>query len=277
MASAFVHLHVHTEYSLLDGMCRIPQLVARAKELGMPALAITDHGNMYGAIDFYTAARAAGLKPIIGCEVYVAQTSRMSRDVASRNPFHLTLLAKNTEGYHNLMQLVTKSHTEGFYYKPRIDRELLEQYHTGLIALSGCASGELVRLILEGRTADAEAAALWYRELFGDYYIEVQRHPIPDLERANPELEAIAKRLGIPVVATFDVHYVQREDAAAHDLLLCVQTNALVSDEKRLKMAGDYFYLRSPDEVNELFADLPEAVENTVRVADLCELELRFG
>ena len=277
MASAFVHLHVHTEYSLLDGMCRIPQLIARSKQLGMTSIAITDHGNMYGVIDFYTAARAAGLKPIIGCELYVSPTTRNSRDASSRNPFHLTLIAKSIQGYHNLMQLVTKAHTEGFYYKPRVDRELLAQHHEGLIALSGCASGELVKLVLEGRVSDAEAAAAWYKELFGDYYIELQRHPIADLERANPELVALGKRLGIPVVATFDVHYVERDDAAAHDLLLCVQTNALVHDEKRLKMAGDYFYLRSPEEVADLFPDLPEALENSVRIADLCDVELRFG
>ncbi len=277
MASAFVHLHVHTEYSLLDGMCRIPQLIARAKEMGMTSIALTDHGNMYGAIDFYTAARASGLKPILGCEVYVSPNSRTTRDASGRNPFHLTLLAKNNQGYHNLMQLVTRAHTEGFYYKPRVDRELLEQYHDGLIALSGCASGELVRLVLEGRNADAEAVASWYKELFGDYYIEVQRHPIADLERANPELVSIGHKLGIPLVATFDVHYVDRDDAAAHDLLLCVQTNAQVQEDKRLKMAGDYFYLRSPEEVAELFPDLPEALENTVRVADMCDLQLEFG
>lgn len=276
MASAFVHLHVHTEYSLLDGMCRIPQLIARAKELGMSSIAVTDHGSMYGAIDFYTAARAAGVKPILGCEVYVAETHRSARDASNRNPYHLTLLARNTEGYHNLLQLVTKAHTEGFYYKPRVDRELLERHHEGVIALSGCASGELVRLILDGRKEEAAAAAAWYRDLFGDYYIELQRHPIPDLEKANPELEALARRLDIPMVATFDVHYVDRTDAEAHDLLLCVQTNAGVQDEKRLRMAGDFFYLRSTEEVEDLFADLPEAVENSVRIAELCELEFNF-
>ncbi len=276
MASAFVHLHVHTEYSLLDGMCRIPQLITRAKELGMSAVAITDHGSMYGAIDFYSAARTAGVKPILGCEVYVAETHRAARDASNRNPYHLTLLARNSKGYHNLMQLVTKAHTEGFYYKPRVDRELLERFHDGLIALSGCASGELVRLILEGRTPEAEAAATWYRDLFGDYYIELQRHPIPELERANPELEALAQRLDIPVVAAFDVHYVDRSDAEAHDLLLCVQTNAVVQDEKRLRMAGDFFYLRSPEEAEALFSDLPEAIANSSRIAERCELELDF-
>ena len=242
----------------------------------MSSVALTDHGSMYGAIDFYSAARAAGVKPILGCEVYVAETERTIRDASNRNPYHLTLLARNLEGYHNLMHLVTKAHTEGFYYKPRVDRALLEEYHDGLIALSGCASGELVRLVLEGRIADAEAAASWYRDLFGDYYIELQRHPIPDLERANPELEALARRLEIPVVATFDVHYVDRGDAEAHDLLLCVQTNAVVYDEKRLRMAGDYFYLRGPEEVADLFRDLPEAVANSVRIADQCDLDLDF-
>ncbi len=243
----------------------------------MASIAITDHGSMYGAIDFYTAARTAGLKPILGCEVYVAESNRTIRDASNRNPFHLTLLAKNTKGYHNLIQLVTRSHTEGFYYKPRVDRALLQEHHDGLIALSGCASGELVRLILEGRVTDAEAAALWYRDLFGDYYIELQRHPIHDLEVANPELVALGRRLGIPLVATFDVHYVEQADAEAHDLLLCVQTNALVQDEKRLKMAGDFFYLRSPEEVAELFQDLPEAIENTVRIAELCDVQLDFN
>ena len=276
MAPAFVHLHVHSEYSLLDGMCRIPRLVSRSAELGMPSIALTDHGNMYGAIDFYTAARAAGVKPIIGCEVYVAETDRRSRE--TRNPFHLTLLAKNTEGYHNLLQLVTRSYTEGFYYKPRVDRELLQQYSSGLVALSGCANGELVRLILEGREADAEAAALWYKRLYGaDYYVEVQRHPIEDLERANPTLIDLARRVDIPLVATFDVHYIEQSDAEIHDLLLCVQTNAAVTDEKRMRMAGDFFYLRSPEQVAELFADIPDAMENTVRIAEECDLELTFG
>ena len=277
MAAAFVHLHVHTEYSLLDGMCRIPTLISRAKESGMEAIAITDHGNMYGAIDFYLAARAAGLKPIIGCEVYVAPTSRTSHEAGDRSPYHLTLLAKDRQGYHNLLQLVTKAHTEGFYYKPRVDRELLFEYREGLIALSGCANGEIVRLITENRMADAEAAALWYRDVFPDYHIELQRFPIPELEQANPELIALSRKLNIPLVATFDVHYVDKADAEAHDLLLCVQTNACVHDEKRLRMAGDYFYLRTPDEVLETYADLPEAVENSVRIAEQCDVELDFN
>jgi DNA polymerase-3 subunit alpha len=276
MPQKFAHLHVHSEYSLLDGMCRIPQLIARAKELGMDSLAITDHGAMYGVIDFYVAAKEAGIKPIIGCEVYVAETDCHSRDPAHKNPYHLTLLVKNEKGYRNLLQLVTKSHLEGFYYKPRVDKELLKLHHDGLIALSGCAHGELARLILVGRDDELDRTASWYKEVFGDYYLEIQRHPIPELERINLELVALSAKLDIPPVATFDVHYVDKKDAPAHELLLCIQTNTSVYDEKRLKLAGDFFYLKSPEEVKQLFADLPQAVENTQAIADMCQLELNF-
>jgi DNA polymerase-3 subunit alpha len=276
MPHKFAHLHVHTEYSLLDGMCRIPQLIARAKELGMDSLAITDHGAMYGVIDFYVAAKEASMKPIIGCEVYVAPTDRRGREPAHKTPYHLTLLAKNAEGYRNLLQLVTKSHLEGFYYKPRVDKELLKLHHDGLIALSGCAHGELARLILDGRNDDAARSASWYKEVFGDYYLEIQRHPIPELERINQELVSLSSKLNIPPVATFDVHYIDKQDAAAHELLLCIQTNTSVYDEKRLKLAGDFFYLKSPEEVDQLFADLPQAMESAQAIADMCELELDF-
>ena len=276
MPRKFAHLHVHTEYSLLDGMCHIPQLVARTKELGMDSLAITDHGAMYGVIDFYTAAKEAGIKPIIGCEVYVAETDCRSREPAHKSPNHLTLLVKNEKGYRNLLQLVTKSHLEGFYYKPRVDKELLELHHDGLIALSGCARGELARLILEGRTDELPGVASWYREVFGDYYLEIQRHPMPELEQINQELVSLSTRLNIPPVATFDVHYIDKKDARSHELLLCIQTNTSVYDEKRLKMAGDFFYLKSPQEVTELFADLPQAVDNAQAIADMCRLELDF-
>jgi DNA polymerase-3 subunit alpha len=276
MPQKFAHLHVHTEYSLLDGMCRISQLIARTKELGMDSLAITDHGAMYGVIDFYVAAKEAGIKPIIGCEVYVAETDCRSRESAHRTPYHLTLLAKNEKGYRNLLQLVTKSHLEGFYYKPRVDKELLKLHHDGLIALSGCAHGELARLILDGRNDDVVRAASWYKEVFGDYYLEIQRHPIPDLEQINRELVSLSTKLNIPPVATFDVHYVDKQDAAAHELLLCIQTNTSVYDEKRLKLAGDFFYLKSPEEVEQLFADLPQAVDNAQTIADMCQLELDF-
>ena len=276
MPQKFAHLHVHTQYSLLDGMCRIPQLIARTKELGMDSLAITDHGAMYGVVDFYVAAKEAGIKPIIGCEVYVAEADRRSREPARKTPRHLTLLVKNEKGYRNLLQLVTKSHLEGFYYKPRVDRELLQLHHDGLIALSGCAHGELARLILEGRKDDLVTTASWYREVFGDYYLEIQRHPIPELEQINKELVSLSTKLNIPPVATFDVHYINKQDAPAHELLLCVQTNTSVYDEKRLKLAGDFFYLKSPEEAEQLFADLPQAVENTQAIADMCQLELDF-
>jgi DNA polymerase-3 subunit alpha len=277
MPQKFAHLHVHTEYSLLDGMCRISQLIERTKELGMDSLAITDHGAMYGVIDFYLAAKEAGIKPIIGCEVYVAETNRHSRESAHKTPHHLTLLVKNEQGYRNLLQLVTKSHLEGFYYKPRVDKELLKLHHDGLIALSGCAHGELARLILEKRNDELARAALWYKEVFGDYYLEIQRHPIPELEQINEGLISLSAKLNIPPVATFDVHYIDKQDAPAHDLLLCIQTNTSVNDEKRLKMAGDFFYLKTPEEASQLFADLPQAVENTQAIADMCQLEMDFS
>jgi len=190
----FTHLHVHTEYSLLDGLCHIRQVIGKAKELGMSSLAITDHGNMYGIIEFYTAAKEAGIKPIIGCEVYVAQTSRQNRNASDKDSYHLILLAKNQQGYHNLIQLVTKAHLEGFYYKPRVDKELLTTYNEGLIALSGCLHGPLSHIILENRLEDAAAEATWYKETFTDYYLEIQRHPIPELDKVNQELLSLSSR-----------------------------------------------------------------------------------
>ena len=273
----FTHLHVHTEYSLLDGMCRIPQLVSRAKELGIDSLAITDHGVMYGAVQFYLEAKEAGIKPIIGCEVYVAQDSRFSRNASDKNNYHLILLTRNQTGYRNLIQLTTKAHLDGFYYKPRVDKELLQEYHQGLIALSACVVGEVPRLILEGRLQEAKQAALWYKQTFGDFYLEIQRHPIPELEQINQGLISMSDELGIPLVATNDVHYVDQEDASAHDLLLCIGTNSSIHDEKRIKMAGDFFYLKAPSEMAELFKDIPQAIENTERIAEMCNLKLEFG
>ncbi len=277
MPKKFTHLHVHTEYSLLDGMCHIPLLIARAKELGMDSLAITDHGVMYGIIDFYTAAKEAGIKPILGCEVYVAQTNRHNRDPKYRKPYHLTLLAKNKEGYHNLINLVTKSNFEGQYYKPRVDRELLELHHKGIIALSGCMNGELPRLILEERVDEAAKTASWYKEIFSDYYIEIQRHPIPELETINKGLLLLSNKLDIPLVATVDTHYIKKEDSYTHDLLLCIGTNSTVQNENRMKMAGDYFYLKSPEEMEQLFSDLPQSIDNTQLIAEMCQLELDFS
>jgi DNA polymerase-3 subunit alpha len=273
----FTHLHVHTEYSLLDGMCRIEKLVRKARELGMESLAITDHGVMYGAIEFYREAKEAGIKPIIGCEIYIAPGNRSSRTAADKNNYHLILLAKNKTGYQNLIQLITKAHLEGFYYKPRVDKELLEQYHEGLVALSACLAGELSQLISSRRYDDARQAALWYRQTFGDFYLEIMRHPIPEMEAVNNYLIQMGQELDIPLVATNDTHYINREDASAHDLLLCIGTNTTIHDEKRLKMAGDFFYLRSPEEMQELYKDIPEALENTERIAGMCNLDLEFG
>ena len=219
----------------------------------MDSLAITDHGSLHGAISFYLQAKEAGIKPIIGCEFYVAATNRHNRTAADKEPYHLVLLARDRVGYRNLLKLSTKAHLEGFYYKPRVDRELLTQHHEGLVALSGCLRGEVSRFILEGRSQEAKESALWYKKLFGDYYLEIQRHPIPEIEQINQGLLSIAAELDIPVVATNDVHYIDRQDARWQDLLLCIQTNASVHDERRLKMAGDTFYLRSPQEMQELF------------------------
>jgi DNA polymerase III subunit alpha len=272
----FTHLHVHTEFSLLDGMCRITQLVKRAKELGMTSLAITDHGVMYGAIDFYLAAKDAGIKPIIGCELYVAQNDHTSRTAAEKSSNHIVLLAKNQTGYKNLIQLTTKAHLEGYYYKPKVDRALLEKYHEGLIALTACLGGEIPSLILQNRLKEAREAALWYKKVFGDFYLEIQRNPIPELEKVNQELILIGKELDLPLVATNDVHYINKDDAATHDLLLCIGTNAVVTEDKRMKMAGDYFYLKTPQEMIDSFKDIPEAIENTDRIAALCDLKLDF-
>ncbi|MFC1998307.1 DNA polymerase III subunit alpha [Chloroflexota bacterium] len=273
----FAHLHVHTEFSLLDGMCRIPLLIEKAKELGMNSLAITDHGSMHGVIDFYLAAKKAGIKPIIGCEVYVAPMGRHTRTPGQKSFYHLVLLAKNVDGYRNLLKLVTLSNMEGFYYKPRVDKELLAEYSGGLIALSACLKGEVPQLILEGLIEEAEQAALWHKKVFGDYYLELQQHDIPELAKVNTGLIAMAKKLNLPLVVTNDTHYIKQADSYAQDVLLCIQTNNTVYEEKRIKMADDSFYLKSENEMAALFPDIPEAVLNTQRIADMCNLELEFG
>ena len=274
----FTHLHVHTEYSMLDGLSRIEPLVRRAKELGMDSLAITDHGGMYGAVDFYRSAREAGIKPIIGCEMYVAPGSRHNRSPDDKTPYHMTVLAKNVEGYGNLVKLVTKAHLEGFYYKPRVDRELLQEHHEGLIVLSGCPSGEVPGLVAQGRMDDARAVALWYKEVFGDYYLEMMGHDdVPERPAINKGLLELNRELGIPIVATNDAHYVNREDHELQDVLICIHTNTNVRDERRLKMASDSYYLRSPEEMAALYTELPEAIANTQRIAEMCDLELDFS
>ncbi|MCK4965240.1 MAG: DNA polymerase III subunit alpha, partial [Dehalococcoidia bacterium] len=248
----------------------------RAKELGMKSLAITDHGTLYGIITFYSEAIQAGVKPILGCEFYIAPNGRHSKQPSDKNPYHLVLLARNETGYRNLLRLATLAQIEGFYYKPRIDKELLSQYNDGLLALSACPNGELGRLILEGRLDEADKAAQWYKEVFGDFYLELQEHAIPELAQINKELVAMSKRLNLPLVATNDVHYVNKDDAYAHEILLCIQTNNTIDNEKHFKMADESFYLKSQQEMAELFAELPEALANTGHIADLCNLDLDF-
>lgn len=274
----FAHLHTHSEFSLLDGLSRIPDLVGHARELGFESLALTDHGNLYGIVDFYREAQEAGIKPIIGVEAYVAPGSRTDRIPGDKQPYHLVLLAKNDEGYHNLLRLVSIGHLEGFYYRPRMDREVLEEYGAGLIALSACMAGEVPRALMEGRLDDAREAALWHKKTFDGYYIEIQRHPgIAELDQLNSMLLELARELDIPIVATNDLHYTRQADAEAQDVLLCIQTNSTVDDTNRMRMEDDGFYLKSEAEMRELFADLPEAIENAGRIADECNLDLEFN
>ena len=273
----FTHLHVHTEFSMLDGLSKLKPLVARAKELEMDSLAITDHGGMYGAIDFYRLAKSEGIRPIVGCELYVAPGSRHERNPNERSPYHMTVLAKNNVGYRNLSKLITMSHLEGFYYKPRVDREILERHHEGLIVMSGCPSGEVPSLITQGRMDEARASASWYREVFGDYYLEVMQHgDVPELPQINSGLMDIHGDLDIPLVATNDSHYVNKREARLQDILICIHTNTNINDEKRLRMAEDSYYLKSPAEMEELFRDIPEAVSNTQKIAEMCDLDIDF-
>ncbi|MDP2662494.1 MAG: DNA polymerase III subunit alpha [Dehalococcoidia bacterium] len=273
----FTHLHVHTEFSLLDGMSRIPALLRRCHELGMDSLAITDHGVLYGAVDFYLAAKASGIKPILGFEAYLAPGSRASRNPSDKNSYHLVLLAKDEQGYRNLVKLATLAQTEGFYYKPRVDKDLLLAHSKGLVALSACAGGEIARLLQEDRPEDARKQARWYSEVFEDFFIEIQEHDIPELVPVNRQLVTLARDLNIPMVATNDVHYVRQSDAYAHDVLLCIQTNSTVSETKRMRMTGDSFYLRSWEEMASLFPEIPESITNTRRIAEMCNLQLELG
>jgi DNA polymerase-3 subunit alpha len=277
MASSanFVHLHVHSHYSLLDGACRIPELVKTAKKFGMPAVAITDHGNMYGAVEFYSKATDKGVKPIIGLETYVAPKSRFARD--GDDMYHLTLLAENNKGYHNLAKLSTKAFLEGFYYKPRIDWDLLTEHHEGVICLSGCLQSQVSQLCLAGRLDEAKDVAGQFRELFGDrYYLEVMENGIDEQRRVNQGEFEIAKALGIPLVATNDIHYMRRADAPAHDALLCINTGKLLTDENRMRFANDRFYFTSPEEMAEHFREHPEALASTLAIAERCEVDIPF-
>ena len=277
---SFTHLHLHTEYSLLDGACRIGPLVKRAKELGQNALAITDHGVMYGVIDFYRACKKEGIKPVIGCEVYVAPRSRFDKTFEyDREYYHLILLCENNKGYQNLIKLVSLAFTEGFYSKPRIDCELMEKYHEGLICLSACLSGEIPKRLLRGEYDEALEKAKYYQSVFGkdNYFIELQNHGIEEQRRVNPQLIRIAREIGAGLVVTNDCHYIDKDDSKLHKILLCIQTNHTVHDENKAEFKTDEFYLKSEDELRELFPDLDEAFDNTAKIAERCNVDFEFG
>lgn len=274
----FVHLHVHTEYSLLDGSGKIEKLILRAKELGMKSLAITDHGAMYGVVDFYKAAKKAGIKPIIGCEVYVAGKSMHIKHPDKENEtYHLVLLVKNEEGYRNLMQIVSSASIDGFYYKPRVDHDFLKQHSKGIIALSACLGGEVQSKILKRSRESAVEAALFYKDIFKDgFYLELQYHGIDEQLRVNEELINMSKELEIPLVATNDVHYIDKKDYKSHDVLLCIQTGKTVNEKNRMRYASDEFYLKSTEEMYKQFSYVQEALENTCKIAEECNFDYKF-
>ncbi|MFA5866536.1 MAG: DNA polymerase III subunit alpha [Actinomycetota bacterium] len=274
----FAHLHVHTEYSLLDGASRISELVNAARDAGSPAIALTDHGVMYGAIEFYRAAKQAGVKPIIGCEVYVTK-NRLEKSTGYKEGLnHLILLAKNNQGYRNLMHIVSRSYTEGYYYRPRTDKDLLRTYKEGLVALSSCLKGEIAKAVTDGQTATLKELAAEYQDIFGEgnFFLEVQDHGLPEQKKVNEALVTLAKETGIALVATNDCHYVKKEDAAAQDVLLCIGTGVSIDDPGRLKLPNDEFYLKTPQQMAKLFADIPEAVANSLKIADMCHVEIDF-
>ena len=277
--SNFVHLHIHSEYSLLDGANRIKDIPKRAKELGMDSIAITDHGVMYGVIDFYKACKKEGIKPIIGCEVYVATRSRFDKEAGVDNKYnHLILLAKNNKGYENLSKLVSLSFLEGYYYKPRIDLEILEKYSEGLVCLSGCLAGSLNQALLNGQMDKAEQIALWHKNIFKeDYYIEIQNNGLQEQVLANQKLVMLARKLDIPLVATNDAHYLKKEDAYNHEVLLCIQTGKRMSDIDRMRFETEELYIKTTEEMSTYFSGFPDAIENTVKIAEKCNVDFEFG
>lgn len=278
---SFTHLHVHTEYSLLDGSSKIKEITKRAAELGMDSLAITDHGVMYGVIDFYKAAKEAGIKPILGCEVYVAPGSRFDKEAGTGEDKynHLVLLAENNTGYQNLMKIVSRGFTEGFYYKPRVDKELLREFHEGIIATSACLAGEVQRYLARGMYEEAKRVALYYQDIFGkdNFFLELQDHGIAEQHYVNPQLLRMSEETGIELICTNDVHYTYADDADAHDILLCIQTGKKVTDENRMRYTGGQYYLKSPEEMAELFKYAPQALVNTEKIAKRCNVEIEFG
>ncbi|MCL5012113.1 MAG: DNA polymerase III subunit alpha [Patescibacteria group bacterium] len=279
MKNQFVHLHVHSHYSLLDGLAKIEDLVARAKELEMESIALTDHGNVYGAVEFYQKAKKAGIKPILGVEAYIAPKSRFDRQNGGGKYYHITLLAKNNTGWKNILELVTLANLEGFYYKPRIDKELLQKHHEGIIALSGCLTGEIPRLLAEHRVEDARGVVRFYKELFGDdFYMEIwDQKQIPEMQNIRPAVVQLAREEHIPLVATQDMHYLRKDDSLYHDILLAVQTGNKLSDDDRLTLRAGDFSMRSPQEMEELFSEFPEAIENTHIIANKCNVEIELG
>ena len=277
----FTHLHLHTEYSLLDSSSKISELVERVKELGMTSCAITDHGVMYGVIDFYRACKNAGIKPIIGCEVYVAPGSRFDRTpgTGAEKYNHLVLLAENNTGYKNLVKLVSRGFTEGFYYKPRVDYELLTEFHEGIIATSACLAGIVATKLRNGLYDEAKEEALRLRDVFGDgnFFLELQDHGLSEQKYVNQGILRISSETGIPLIASNDCHYIYANDAPAHDILLCIQTQKKVTDEDRMRYEGGQYYIKSPEEMKELFHYIPEAIENTEEIAKRCNVEIEFG
>ncbi|ETP71139.1 DNA-directed DNA polymerase III PolC, partial [Lachnospiraceae bacterium JC7] len=278
---AFTHLHVHTSYSLLDGAGRIPEMVARCKELGMDSMAITDHGVMYGVIDFYKEAKKQGIKPVLGCEIYLTSGSRFDREIVKGDDryYHLVLLAENDTGYANLMKIVSAGFTDGYYYKPRVDYEILEMYHEGIIALSACLAGEVSKNLARSMYDEAKAAALHYQSIFGEgnFFLELQDHGFPEQKRVNAGLLQLHEETGIPLVATNDIHYTFKTDAEAHDILLCLQTGKKVADENRMRYPGGQFYIKSEEEMRALFPYAKEALDNTHKIAERCNVEIEFG
>src|ERR671937_2875222 len=278
----FVHLHVHSEYSLLDGAAQLEKLVQKAKDLRFPAIALTDHGNLFGAIDFYLAAQKAGIKPILGCELYVApggRKERGSQDGGYEGANHLTVLVRNLAGYRNLIKLVSRAYLEGFYYKPRVDKELLAQHADGLLVLSGCLNSEVSRSISGSDVARARETAGWYQEVFGKdhYFMEIQAHGLDEQRRVTAETLDIARAIGAPIAGTNDSHYLEAGHARAHEALLCIQTGSGMNDPNRWRFSSEEFYVKSAEEMARVFADMPEACRNTLAVAERCNLTLDFG
>ena len=277
----FVHLHVHSDYSLLDGACRIDRLMDRAVELGMGALALTDHGNLFGAIDFYNTAKSKGIKPLIGCELYLAAGSRLDRAGRTdegKNIFHLGLLAQNLTGYQNLLKLVSDAHLKGFYYRPRTDLETLARHAGGLIGFTGCLASLVPQHLLNGRYDEARAACGRFVDIFGreNYFVEIQDHGLPEQRQIIPGLLKLGTEFGLKVICTNDVHYVRATDAGPHDAMLCIQTGAKIADEKRMRFGSEQFYLKSQAEMAQVFAEAPESLANTQLVADMCDLSIPF-